>query len=42
MSSGNLTAILYKTNDIRLEDRPVPDPGDDQVGVIVIQFVFCW
>lgn len=31
MSAENLTAILYKTHDIRLEDRPVPEPGDDQV-----------
>ena len=27
----NLTAILYKTDDIRLEQQPVPEPGADQV-----------
>lgn len=27
----NLTAILYKTNDIRMEQTPIPTPGDDEV-----------
>jgi hypothetical protein len=27
----NLTAVLYKTDDLRLEDRPVPEPGHGQV-----------
>ena len=27
----NLTAILYKTGDIRLEQTAIPEPGDDQV-----------
>lgn len=31
MPPNNLSAILYKTNDIRLEEREIPTPGDDQV-----------
>ena len=27
----NLTAILYKTDDIRLEETPIPEPGPGQV-----------
>jgi len=27
----NLTAILYKTNDIRMEQTPIPTPKDDEV-----------
>lgn len=27
----NLTAILYKTDDIRLEQQDVVEPGPDQV-----------
>ncbi|KAG8233802.1 hypothetical protein J437_LFUL008022 [Ladona fulva] len=27
----NLTAILYKVNDLRLENRPIPEPKDDEV-----------
>ncbi|XP_066994503.1 sorbitol dehydrogenase [Anabrus simplex] len=27
----NLTAVLYKVNDLRLEQRPIPEPKDDQV-----------
>merc|ERR1739838_757352 len=30
-SEDNLTAILYKTDDIRLEQQAVPQPADDQV-----------
>ena len=29
--NDNLTAVLYKTDDIRLEDQPVPKPGKGQV-----------
>merc|ERR1719210_974015 len=29
--TDNLTAILYKTDDIRLEQQPVPEPKDGQV-----------
>ncbi|CAH1407006.1 unnamed protein product [Nezara viridula] len=31
MAADNLTAILYKINDIRLENRPIPEPKDDEV-----------
>ena len=27
----NLTAILYKTNDIRMEQTPIRPPGNDDV-----------
>ena len=27
----NLTAVLHKTNDIRLEQTEVPTPGDNEV-----------
>ena len=27
----NLTAILYKTNDIRMEQTAIPTPKDDEV-----------
>ena len=27
----NLTAILYKTNDIRMEQTSIPEPGNDEV-----------
>jgi len=29
--NNNLTAVLMKTNDLRLENRPIPEPKDDQV-----------
>lgn len=31
MSDKNLTAILYEKDDLRLEDLPVPEPGQGQV-----------
>jgi len=31
MATDNLTAVLYKVDDIRLEQRDVPEPADDQV-----------
>jgi hypothetical protein len=31
MESENLTAILYKTDDLRVEHRPVPEVGQGQV-----------
>jgi len=31
MSGDNLTAILYKVDDIRLEQTPVPEPAEGQV-----------
>ncbi|KAK6631346.1 hypothetical protein RUM44_005872 [Polyplax serrata] len=27
----NLTAVLYKVNDLRLEQRPIPQPDDDEL-----------
>ncbi|XP_021943595.1 sorbitol dehydrogenase isoform X1 [Folsomia candida] len=30
-ADDNLTAILYKQGDLRLENRPVPEPNDDEV-----------
>jgi len=30
-AEDNLTAILYKTDDIRLEQQPVPSPGPEEV-----------
>ncbi|KAK9506693.1 hypothetical protein O3M35_008581 [Rhynocoris fuscipes] len=31
MPTKNLTAVLYKINDLRLEDRPVPEPKEGEV-----------
>ncbi|XP_059490509.1 sorbitol dehydrogenase-like [Neocloeon triangulifer] len=31
MATANLTAVLYKANDLRLENRPVPDPKEHEV-----------
>ena len=30
-ASDNLTAVLYKTGDIRLENQDIPKPGPGQV-----------
>nr|QBH74076.1 alcohol dehydrogenase [Thermobia domestica] len=30
-TTDNLSAILYKKNDLRLEQRPIPEPKDDEV-----------
>jgi len=30
-ADDNLTAILYKQGDLRLENRPIPEPSDDEV-----------
>jgi len=30
-TDDNLTAILYKQGDLRLENRPIPEPQDDEV-----------
>jgi hypothetical protein len=32
----NLTAVLYKTEDLRLEHRPVQQPGQGQVTSIPV------
>jgi len=31
LRNDNLTAVLYGINDLRLEQRPIPKPNDDQV-----------
>ncbi|XP_073977996.1 sorbitol dehydrogenase-like isoform X2 [Rhodnius prolixus] len=31
MHEENLTAVLYEVNDLRLENRPIPKPEDDEV-----------
>ncbi len=35
MESENLTAILYKTDDLRVEHRPVPEVGQGQVCTVL-------
>lgn len=30
MASDNLSAVLYKQNDLRLEQRPIPEPKDEE------------
>ena len=34
MTEDNLTAILYKVDDIRLEQTPVPEPAEGQVDTV--------
>jgi hypothetical protein len=36
MAMENLTAVLYKTEDLRLEHRPVQQPGQGQVTSIPV------
>ncbi|CAG7696146.1 unnamed protein product [Allacma fusca] len=31
VNEDNLSAVLHKKGDLRLENRPVPEPGDDEV-----------
>lgn len=31
MASDNLSAVLYGKNDLRLEQRPIPEPGENEV-----------
>jgi len=33
MTGDNLSAILYKTGDLRLENRPIPEPKDHEVRI---------
>jgi len=37
----NLTAILYKTDDLRMEDLPVPEPGPGQVQMEMQEVGIC-
>ncbi|KAL4227834.1 hypothetical protein ACF0H5_013271 [Mactra antiquata] len=41
MTDKNLTAILYKQGDIRLEDSPVPEPGPGQVQLCMQHVGIC-
>lgn len=41
MSDTNLTAILYKKGDIRLEDQPIPEPGPGQVQLCMSDVGIC-
>ncbi|ELU06025.1 hypothetical protein CAPTEDRAFT_149787 [Capitella teleta] len=41
MSDTNLTAVLYKKDDIRLEERPVTDPSPGEVQIAVHSCGIC-
>lgn len=41
MSDKNLTAILYKQGDIRLEDKAIPEPGKGQVQLCMQDVGIC-
>ncbi|KAK7486799.1 hypothetical protein BaRGS_00021946 [Batillaria attramentaria] len=41
MADTNLTAILYEKGDLRLEDKPVPEPGPGQVQLCMQQVGIC-
>lgn len=41
MSDKNLTAILYKQGDIRLEDVPIPEPGAGEVQLCMQHVGIC-
>lgn len=41
MADKNLTAILYKTDDLRMEDLPVPEPGHGQVQLEMQEVGIC-
>jgi len=41
MADTNLTAILYKTDDLRMEDLPVPQPGPGQVQLEMQEVGIC-
>jgi len=41
MADKNLTAILYKTDDLRMEDLPVPEPGPGQVQLEMQEVGIC-
>lgn len=41
MSDTNLSAILYATDDLRLEDRDIPEPGPNEVQVAVHSVGIC-
>ncbi|OWF40804.1 sorbitol dehydrogenase-like [Mizuhopecten yessoensis] len=41
MTDTNLTAILYKKGDIKLEDKPIPEPGPGEVQLCMQQVGIC-
>ncbi|XP_035826585.1 sorbitol dehydrogenase-like [Aplysia californica] len=41
MADTNLTAMLYKTDDLRMEDLPVPKPGPGQVQLSMQEVGIC-
>ncbi|KAK7074574.1 hypothetical protein SK128_026859 [Halocaridina rubra] len=41
MSSDNLSAVLYAKNDLRLENRPIPEPGPNEVLLRMAQVGIC-
>ncbi|XP_050393205.2 sorbitol dehydrogenase [Patella vulgata] len=41
MTDTNLSAILYKTGDLRLEDRPIPEPGRGEVQISMQKMGIC-
>jgi L-iditol 2-dehydrogenase len=41
MPDSNLSAILMKTGDLRLEDRPIPEPGQNEVQIAVHSVGIC-
>ncbi|XP_076465597.1 sorbitol dehydrogenase-like [Babylonia areolata] len=41
MTDTNLTAILYKKDDLRLEDKAIPEPGPGQVQLCMQQVGIC-
>jgi len=41
MADKNLTAILYKTDDLRMEDLPIPEPGQGQVQIEMQEVGIC-
>ncbi|CAG5128384.1 unnamed protein product [Candidula unifasciata] len=41
MSDTNLSAVMYARNDLRLEDRPIPEPGPGQVLLEMQQVGIC-
>jgi len=40
-ADDNLTAILYKQGDLRLENKPIPEPNDDEVRLRMAQVGIC-
>lgn len=41
MTDKNLSAVLYKTGDLRLEDRPIPEPSAGEVQIAVHSVGIC-